>query len=142
MTHDAHHVGPYCHHAHSTRLERHSRINAVHRSAASTKRTMEDHCQARDEESGTPCSRGWSDSLGSRDTLTRTGNASIKRWLAIVASHSTEEHRANRQGKMVLWCIYRAWTNEKIRRHWKLPCAKIEARVRRLRWTHYPSRRP
>ena len=38
--------------------------------------------------------------------------------------------------------VYKAWTNGRIRRYWKLPAQKTEARVRRLRWTQELSRRP
>ena len=37
---------------------------------------------------------------------------------------------------------YSSWSNEKVRRYWRLPTAHTEARVRRLRWAQELSRRP
>ena len=37
---------------------------------------------------------------------------------------------------------YSSWSNEKMRRYWRLPTAHTEARVRRLRWAQELSRRP
>ena len=58
IIHEARHLGPYCHHACSTREERQRRINA-------SQRSISQRSQVCDEESSTLFIRGWPDSLGS-----------------------------------------------------------------------------
>ena len=38
--------------------------------------------------------------------------------------------------------LFRPWSNEKVRRHWRLPSTRTEARVRRLKWPQEVSERP
>ena len=38
--------------------------------------------------------------------------------------------------------LFRSWSNEKVRRHWRRPRARTEARVRRLKWFQKVSERP
>ena len=74
-------------------------------------------------------------------TLTRTGKASIKRQLAIVASHSTEGLRASRRGKTVLWCT-KLGPTRRLGDTGNYPVRKLKPGFRRPRWTEELSRRP
>ena len=136
-------MGPCCHHAYSTRQERQRRINGASQRSLCP-RTMEDKrpgTQQREQHSSLTWLARFSREPKQYFSLTMTGKPSTKRSPAMVAAHSTEGLRASRREKTGV-VVFKAWTNERIRRYWKLPCAKTEARVRKLRWTNELSRRP
>ena len=126
---------PYCHHACSTRLERQKRTNAVHRSVASakglwrtnvryaTKRTsLFRHVVAR--LGGKTVLLTDTDGTCSDPAMVSDGRLALN---GRVSGQQTGEDGA---------AVYKAWTNERIRRHWKLLCVKTRARVRGRPLTH------
>ena len=143
ITHDARHLGPYCHHVYSTRQERQRRINAVHRSAASAKGLWKTDARYVTKRAALlahvvgPILSGAETALHT-DTVSKSFDQTIASDGRLALNGRASRKQTGEDGVVV----YKAWTDEEIRRHWKPAWMKTEARVRILRWTPELSRRP
>ena len=136
-------MGPYCHPAYSTRQERQRRINAVHRSAAFAKGLRKTNARYTTKRAALLAHVVGPILSGAEAVLyTDTDWTIFDQTMASYGRRALNGRASGKQTREDGQVVYKAWTNEKIRRFWRLPCAKTEARVRRLRWMQELSRRP
>ena len=140
---EARHLGPYCHHQYKAHLERDRRIASVKKSAPAvfglwrsdagytTKRTA-------------LIAHVVGPLLSAAETVLY-GDSDWAKFDRIVAQYGRRALKGRATAKK-LGCngaiLFMSWSNEKVRRHWRLPRARTEARVRRLKWLQEVSERP
>ena len=128
---EARYLGPYCHHQYKAHLERDRRIASVNKSAPAAFGLW--RMRAAPPSAPPSLRMLWCHS----SPLTLYGDSDWAKFDRIVAQCGRRALKGRATAK-TLGCngeiLFRSWSNEKVRRHWRLPRARTEARVRRLKW--------
>ena len=102
ITYEARHLGPYCHHAYSTRRQRQRRTNAAHRSAAFVTGLRKTNTRYATKRAAL-FARGWPDSLGSRIS-TILHSHGLENLRSNDCWYTKQEPRVSNQGRIITTC--------------------------------------
>ena len=140
---ESRHLEPHCHHQYKTHLERDRRIASVKKSAPAAFGLWRS-----DAGYTTKRSALIAHVVGPLLSAAETVLYGESDWAKFERNNAQYGRRALKgpATARTLGCngeiLFRSWSNEKVRRHWRLPRARTEARVRRLKCPQEVSERP
>ena len=140
---EARHLGPYCHFKFVAHKECLRRICAVKRSAPAACglwRANTSHTTKR----SALLAHVVGPLLSAIETVLYTSSEWKKfdRTICMYARRALNGRATTKTANPDGTITYRSWTNERVRKFWRLPTAQTEARVRRLKWAQELSVRP
>ena len=140
---EARHLGPYCHHQYKAHLERERRIAAGRKSAPAAFGLWRSDAAYTTKRSAL-IAHVVGPLLSAAEAVLY-GDSDWAKFDRIVAQYGRRALNGRATTKTLGSngeILFRSWSNEKVRRYWRLPCTRTEGRVRRLKWLQEVSERP